>query len=294
MAPTRLIRAAGAVVWRHGSHEPEVVLVHRPRYGDWSLPKGKLDQGELSPVAAVREVREETGLQVALGVPLPEQRYEVGASDAEPRPKVVNYWAARAGDDSDLSRFEPNDEVSDARWVSISSALRKLSYPHDVQLVRRFAKAAYASSPLVLVRHAEAQSRKAWKGDDSERTLNDDGYAQTEHITALLQVYAIRRVVSSDAVRCVDSVLPFANASGARMRLDPALSEAAADPRRIHRRLGKALAGSKRVAYCSHRPVLPEMYAALGLDPIAMSPADVVVLHRAKGKIVATEHHRPE
>ncbi len=289
MEDSQPIRAAGAVVWRYGINEPEIVLIHRPRWQDWSFPKGKLDPGELTPVAAAREVREETGLAVRLGVALPEQRYGVG--DGAPRPKRVYYWAARARGDADLTGFEANGEVDEACWLPLSQARQRLSYPHDVALVDSFAQTPYKSSPLLVVRHAQARSRKAWRGDDSERTLNGSGDRQATALAPLLAAYGVRRVVSSDASRCVDTVLPFVNATGAKLRLDAALSEEATDPGRIRVRMQRALSGRSRLAICSHRLVLPDIFAALGLDPIAMSPAEAVVVHRAAGRVVAVEHH---
>lgn len=290
MAPSLPIRAAGAVVWRFGSTEPEVVLIHRPRWADWSLPKGKLDEGESTPAAAVREVWEETGLRVRLGVPLPDQHYEVG--DGQPRPKSVSYWTARPRGEADLSRFQRNDEADVACWSPLSEALQRLSYPHDAVLLETFAQTSYASSPLIVVRHAQAHNRKTWNGDDSERTLNAAGEAQAARLSPLLTAYGIRRVVSSDAVRCVDTVLPFVNADRVKLRLNTGISEDAADPARIRALMQRAIRNRRPIALCSHRPVLPEIFASLGLGSIEMSPADAVVLHRAHGHVVAVEHHR--
>lgn len=290
MTPPLPIRAAGAVVWRYGSTEPEIVLIHRPRWADWSLPKGKLDPGEAAPAAAMREVWEETGLLVRLGVPLPDQHYEVG--DGQPRPKVVSYWAARPRGDADLSRFQPNDEVDEACWLPVSQALQRLTYAHDAVMLETFAQTSYASSPLIVVRHAQAHDRQTWKGDDSERTLNAAGAAQAIGLSTLLRAYGVRRVVSSDAARCVDTVRPFVNANGVKLRLDSDISEEAADPDRVRSLLQRALSSLRPVAFCSHRQVLPEIFAALGREPTEMSPADAVVLHRTDGRVVAVEHHR--
>ncbi len=289
MDDPQLIRAAGAVVWRHGNNEPEVVLIHRPKWADWSLPKGKLDLGEPTPAAAAREVNEETGLTVRLGPALPDQHYDVG--DGAPRPKLVSYWAARARGDADLTRFEPNDEVDEARWLPLSQARQQLTYPHDAVLLESFARTSYDSSPLLVVRHAQAHSRKTWKGNDSERTLNGTGDRQAVALASLLTAYGVRRVLSSDAVRCVDTVLPFVNAASSRMRLVTALSEEASDTERIRVVMQRVLSGHGRIAICSHRLVLPDIFSALGLEPVAMSPADVVVVHRSGGRAVAVEHH---
>ncbi|MET9221218.1 NUDIX hydrolase [Streptomyces sp. NPDC088197] len=122
------VRAAGVVLWRvspyHGGIE--LALVHRPRYDDWSLPKGKLKRGEEFPAAALRETREETGLGCSLGAPLPTSRYLVDG-----RPKEVRYWAAEAWEGS----FVPNDEVDRMIWLPPSAARRRLTHDRDRPLV---------------------------------------------------------------------------------------------------------------------------------------------------------------
>jgi 8-oxo-dGTP diphosphatase len=128
------VEAAGGVVWRHAGDGVEIALVHRPRYDDWSLPKGKLDPGEGFEEAALREVEEETGMRCRLGGELGETRYR----DHKDRPKVVRYWAMES-DDGD---FQPNDEVDDLRWVSIDEAKGMLSYGFDRDLLDRFAAEA--------------------------------------------------------------------------------------------------------------------------------------------------------
>ncbi len=126
----REVRAAGALVWRrHTGGDLEVLVVHRPRYDDWSFPKGKCDGGESFEATAVREVAEETGLVVELGRDLGEVRYR----DHKDRPKVVRYWAAEAGTGS----FVPNDEVDEVRWLTLDRAGRVLSYVHDRALLDR-------------------------------------------------------------------------------------------------------------------------------------------------------------
>jgi 8-oxo-dGTP pyrophosphatase MutT (NUDIX family) len=118
-----LIEAAGGVVVRDG----QVALVHRPRYDDWTLPKGKLDRGESFEEAAVREVEEETGLRARLLRELPCTTYRVGG-----RPKIVRYWLMEVDRDGP---FAPNDETDELRWASPDEAQRLLSYEHDRELV---------------------------------------------------------------------------------------------------------------------------------------------------------------
>jgi 8-oxo-dGTP pyrophosphatase MutT (NUDIX family)/phosphohistidine phosphatase SixA len=282
----RLIRAAGCIVWRHGSKEPEIVLVHRPRWNDWSFPKGKLNRGESQLAGAIREVAEETGLVPRLGPRLPDQGYVVNGST----PKVVAYWAAQPPRDADLSTYTPNAEIDDVQWVRLSKARSWLDYPRDAELLDSFAESAYDSQPLIVVRHAHARSRKTWRTDDSDRPLKVEGIRQSQRLISLLGAYGVTRVISSDSERCVDTVLPYVNARRkVKLTLDASISEEGANRSGIRRRVGKALASHRRIAICSHRPVLPTIFETLGLEPISLEPGALVVVHRSKGKVVGTE-----
>ncbi|MET0726988.1 MAG: NUDIX hydrolase [Acidimicrobiales bacterium] len=124
----RVIEAAGGVVWRQSPRgDVQVLLVHRPRYDDWSLPKGKLEPGESHRHAALREVREETGLVCKAGAELHEVRYH----DRKGRPKRVRYWAMEPVS----GEFAPTDEVDEARWISLDSVAKLVSYPRDARVV---------------------------------------------------------------------------------------------------------------------------------------------------------------
>jgi 8-oxo-dGTP diphosphatase len=118
-----VVRAAGGLVVRDGT----VLLVHRPKYDDWSFPKGKCDDGELDEECALREVEEETGLRCELLEEVGETSYR----DGKGRPKVVRYWRMRAlaGD------FAPHDEVDEIRWVTPEAALELLSWSRDLALL---------------------------------------------------------------------------------------------------------------------------------------------------------------
>jgi 8-oxo-dGTP diphosphatase len=119
------VRAAGGLVQRD---DGRIAVVHRPRYDDWSLPKGKLDDGETWEQAALREVQEETGVRAELGEELPSDSY----TDHKGRPKTVRWWRMRAlGDDG----FSPDDEVDELRWLTPEEATGLLSYDHDRRLV---------------------------------------------------------------------------------------------------------------------------------------------------------------
>jgi 8-oxo-dGTP diphosphatase len=286
-AAAALVRAAGCVVWRFGSDEPEVLLVHRPRYDDWSFPKGKLDPGETEFAAAVREVAEETGLRVGLGPPLPDQHYSIDNG----QPKVVSYWAAMPADGADIASYQRNDEIDDLQWVTLTQASMQLTHPRDGELLESFAQSGYESSPLLIIRHGQARSRKGWHRDDSERPLKVAGKRQAEALIPLLSAYGVSSVLTSDAARCVDTVLPYVNTSKVRIRLDTALSQDHMHPAKISRQVKKAMESSKRMAVCSHRPVLPTIFEEIGIEPVALDPAGVVVVHRERGKIIAIEQY---
>ncbi|MEX2253319.1 MAG: NUDIX hydrolase [Thermoleophilaceae bacterium] len=130
MAEDEVVQAAGGVVVRDG----EVVVVHRPKYDDWSLPKGKLDAGETHEQAALREVEEETGLRCRLGHELGSTSYR----DAKDRPKVVRYWLM----DVEAGEFVVNDEVDELRWLERDDAVELLTNEHDRELVHSALSAA--------------------------------------------------------------------------------------------------------------------------------------------------------
>src|SRR5260370_945580 len=150
------VRAAGAVMWRPARNGPEVALIHRPRYDDWSFPKGKLDPDESYLVAALREVFEETGYPVLLGRRLPAQVYDVGVA-GQPRWKRVKYWAAQAADDAE---FTPNEEVDRLEWLSVPAASRRLARPPDIELLAAFSAPPVDTVPGVLLRHREGLPRQ--------------------------------------------------------------------------------------------------------------------------------------
>lgn len=284
MAPKDIL-AAGVVVFRKG---PRVLLVHRPRYDDWSFPKGKLDPGEHETAAAVREVAEETGLHVRLGPPLGSQRYPNGGG----RMKTVFYWTGRVVGDDDVSGYQVNDEIDEVAWVDVDKAFERLTYPHDEDTLREALRLRRKTQALVVLRHGAARSRKAWKHDDRLRPLVRAGLTQAQRLVPLLAAYDVTAVVSSSSTRCAQTVAPYADLTGRAPRLEDGLSEEDATAESVLGLVDELLHGDEGAVLCSHRPVLPAVFDALGLDDAQLDPAGLVVVHLRKGKVVATECHQ--
>ncbi|WNM40673.1 NUDIX hydrolase [Micromonospora halotolerans] len=196
------IRAAGGVVWRPATGGVEICLVHRPRYGDWSLPKGKLDAGEHPLRAAVREVAEETDVRAVPQVRLPTVRYR-----SEGRPKAVDYWSMRA---AAQGGFQPDTEVDEVAWFPVDEAARRVSYPHDAEVIAAFAALPPVTATVLLVRHAHAGKRGTWTGPDTGRPLDDEGWAQARALAPLVALVRPARLVSASARRCVQTLDPAA------------------------------------------------------------------------------------
>jgi len=287
---TSTVLAAGAVVWRATDDGVDVLLVHRPKYDDWSFPKGKLDPGEHVTVAAVREVAEETGLTVRLGTPLRRQQYSTGPETT----KLVHYWSARVvGDDRGADEYTPNAEIDEVRWLSLDRARDRLTYPRDADLLVEFGVSAYRSDPLVVLRHTQALPRESWSGPDRDRGLSDEGEQQARTLVSLLRAYGVRRVVSSDAERCTATVRPYADECGLQVEVDHRLSEEGLQDVSATRRIDGLLRGDEPAVVCSHRPVLPSLFEAVGVRDPGLEPGAFVVVHREHGQVRATEHHWP-
>lgn len=269
------VLAAGAVLWRPGAGGVEVALVHRPEYDDWSFPKGKLDTDETMPFAAVREIAEETGQAARLGPLLGDVRYAV----ADGR-KLVRYWAAEARG----GEFRPGDEVDELRWADPGTAAGLLSYPHDVEVLERFARIGPPASVIALVRHAKAGTRSQWDGDDALRPLSGSGREQARRLDALLGLFGPDRVVTAPPVRCRDTVVPLAERLGLPIAEEPLLGEARYwDDTAAALSCVRDLAAVPGVTVaCSQGGVIPDLVAALatGADLPGVEPDD---LHAKKG-----------
>lgn len=283
--PAKDVLAAGVVVFRPGKR---VLLVHRPRYDDWSFPKGKLDPGEHPAAAAVREVEEETGLHVRLGPPLTAQRYAVAGG----RMKSVFYWAGRVVGHDDVSGYRPNAEIDEVRWFSYDEALEQLTYEHDRDTLREARPLRRKTHPIVVLRHGEARSRKAWRQDDRLRPLVQLGRHQAQRLVPVLAAYDVTRIVSSSSARCVETVGPYADTTGWKLELEDGLTEEDATASSVVAVVDDLVAaGVEGAVLCTHRPVLPSVFDALGLADPGLAPGAMLVAHLRQGAVVATEVH---
>lgn len=312
-----VIPAAGTLPWRRRRGALEVAMVHRPKYDDWAWAKGKLDPGEDWPVAAARETREETGLEVHLGLPLPPSTYTVLDREGLPSTKEVRYWAAEVvGGSGQLE-----NEIDEVSWLDVVAAHDKLDYARDRDQLRALVRADTDGSlttwPLVVVRHAKARPRTSWRADDPLRPLDARGIAQSRALVPLLGAFGISRLVSSPSVRCVDTLRPYAASTGLPLKLREGLSEEgfATDPDRAVHHLRRAVERGRPVALCSHGPVLPTLLETLrhfvdltssdgpaadaqlsDAADLSMAKGEVLVCHVVSSgptaRIVAVERHR--
>ncbi|GAA2564111.1 NUDIX hydrolase [Pseudonocardia hydrocarbonoxydans] len=281
---TRIL-AAGAVLWRRTDTGVELALVHRPRYDDWSLPKGKLDRGESMPHAAVREIAEETGVTARLGARLTDVHYAVPEG-----PKTVRYWAAEAR----AGAFAVNAETDELRWCSPEQAGRLLSYRHDLDVLARFAETGVPDSVVLLVRHAKAGNRAQWDGPDDDRPLSGTGHEQARHLAALLPLYGPDRLASAPPLRCRATLAPFAAASGLAVADEPLLGEEGYwdDPPAGLARFHELAARPGVTVVCSQGGVIPDVVGTLtGETEVPSRKASTWVLGFTKGELRSWDHH---
>lgn len=308
----KAVYAAGAVVWRLVDGKLRILLIHRTKYRDVTLPKGKVDPGEMLAETAVREVHEETGIRVSLGIPVGVSRYHL----ASHKQKVVHYWAAEATDGAIReSTFVPNREIAALEWVSVKKARSRLSYPVDLEILDFFTNlvddGVLRTFPVIALRHAKALSRSDWDRSDAARPLTDRGRKQAKSIVGPLRAFGVRKIVTSDAVRCVETVAPLAKALDRKAVQTEKISQDAwedgtADLRSV---VGRRVRSGKAAVLCSHGPVLPGLLSeialatgtvtgsylssAADLEPAAFSVVHVSATNPGSG-IIAIETHIPK
>jgi 8-oxo-dGTP diphosphatase len=305
LAATDRIVAAGAVVTRSGANETEFLLVYRKFRDDWTFPKGKVDPGEHLLTAAVREVREETGMAVELGVPLPTQTYEIEGSL-----KDSHYWVAKklAGE------FVPNDEVTEIAWLPLAEAKEKLTYKHDREVLLA-ASNAIPTIPLIILRHTQSVKRAEWllSNDalsevDTSRPLTAVGKMQANSLVGALAAFGVSDLHSSDSRRCRDTVGPYATGRSLAVTLENTVSEEQhqTHPEKALARVIELAEKPRALVICTHRPVLPTVMEALSsiftvedetkksFDS-AFTPGTMLVYHRDAanlGHVVSVERHQ--
>jgi 8-oxo-dGTP diphosphatase len=284
------IIAAGAVVWRKSKEKyTEVVIIHRPKYNDWTFPKGKVEIGESNIAAAHREVAEETNLDTEFGVYLGEIDYFTPAGL-----KKVKYWSAKALTEK---VFHPNNEVDELKWVPITKVINELTNDTDKEIFDRFVKVNFNTKPFILLRHAKAVSRDQWQGDDQDRPLDILGENQSHRLLSTYQVFNIKQIHTSDAVRCFSTVERMAKGLSIKLEVTGKLSEDTyrKDKEKAIEYAKDLIKGDENTLICSHNPILPKMLNKLTkksdveADEQKLLPAQAWVIHRKGKEIVQVD-----
>ena len=322
VGPGAVVEAAGALVWRVRQGRLQVVLVHRPRYKDWSWPKGKLEPGEHVTTAAVREVEEEVGLEVVLGRPLPGLEYAL----ADGRQKRVRYWAAQVAGRPDRAAVQARppaehaskDEIDAVRWMDVDVARRRLTRADDREpldaLVEIFDKGRLDTRAVVVVRHGRARSRASWGKEEGTRPLTDVGRLQAKALVPVLSAFGVAEIATSPWLRCCATVDPYATAAGIDPVRHEPLTEAQHEesPEKTADVVAGVLRSGADIALCTHRPVLPTVLEVVGAHAPGrvraqlptenpyLRPGQVLVCHVARAgdvedgvRVEAVELHTP-
>jgi 8-oxo-dGTP diphosphatase len=296
------VYAAGAVLWRVEKGNLKVAVVHRSRYNDWSFAKGKVDKGETLAQTAVREIREETGLKVRLGIKLTTSKYSLPNGT----PKEVHYWAARVTDKAlASSTFKPDEEVASVEWLTPAEARKLFSYEFDALLLDEVeglhACGMLDTRPVIVLRHAKAMPRSDWMGgkavDDGKRPLLPEGIKQAQALVPLLSAFGAKRVFTSPWFRCRATVAPYAAKRRLKLIERSVFSELGnfRGPQRTAKEVKAIIAEGKGAIICAHRPSLPTILNAIAKPgdstqgealkaASALKPADFVVVHMTVGK----------
>ena len=300
------VYAAGGVMWRIAGGRLRVLVVHRDSRGDVSFPKGKIKPGEILAETAVREVHEETGIAAVLGPPVDIVAYTLPGG----RDKVVHYWSMRAKDRAVReSTFAPNREISAVEWLTPEVAFKRLTYPFDREVLEtfleQFESGAQATFPVIAVRHATATSRGDWPHADHLRPLSAKGEKQAKALAGELAAFGVRKIVSSTATRCLQTVTPLSKALGRPIAETEAISQDAWEDGLddIAGVVDQRISAGKGAVVCSHGPVLPGILSHLlssahpGLREIgSLETGAFTVAHVSKDpddlRVVAVESHR--
>lgn len=291
-----VVEAAGGVLWRDGEHGREIALVHRPRYDDWSLPKGKRKSGEALLATAVREVTEETGYVPKVGPYLGQYRYSV-TSGGRPAVKKVKYWAMQAVGGS----FEANDEVDELVWLGLDQAGVRARFPIDHKVLQAYGRLPDRTSVLLIVRNGSAV-RASRRVPAAERPLNRRGQEQAGALIPTLTALGIDTLLSTAARRCRDTLQPYAAANGVDVGIDEELRrtlDAGGDIALAAQRLLTLVAQGSRVAVCAEgaatNRLVAQLSAEAGVGGARRAPlrkGGWCLLHVGAGKLLSVE--RPD
>lgn len=316
----RIIKSAGALVWRvragqsaeqakiipTANDQIEVLLVHRPKYNDWSWPKGKRERHESLVACAVREVEEETGVVIRLGAPLTTQRYRLGSGAT----KEVHYWVGHTDVSPKALACRPPvspahpAEIDRIRWTTPSKAMKLLTRRGDRRLLEellgKLQSGQLVTKTVVFVRHAKALDRKDWTNQpESKRPLTRSGVNQALKLLPALSAWGITEVRSSPWRRCLATVAPYATLGGAELKTESVLTEDSyrQDPL-VYRQLIAAWIDTpptEPTAICIHRPTIPGIIGELAVrspnwlghkypqtDPY-LEPGALMVAHLVSG-----------
>ena len=281
------ILAAGAVLWRKGEKKKiEVLIIHRPKYDDWTFPKGKAEIGEPLIACAYREVLEETNIETAFGPYLGEVEYLT--NDGK---KKVSFWSAKVIKEKE---FNSNAEVDQLKWVEVTKVKELLTLDTDRKILEQFLRIEPDTKPLVLLRHAKAVTRDEWQGEDDDRPLDSYGQNQAKRLLAMYQVFNLEQIHSSDAVRCYDTVVAIAKGLSIKLEVTGKLSESTfkKDKEKAFDYAKDLMKLNESVLLCSHNPILPKMLNKLtkksevDADEGKLLPADGWVIHRIGKEVI--------
>ena len=281
------ILAAGAVLWcKSEKKKIEVLIIHRPKYDDWTFPKGKAEIGEPLIACAYREVLEETNIETAFGPYLGEVEYLT--NDGK---KKVSFWSAKVVKEKD---FKPNAEVDQLKWVEVTKVKEMLTLDTDRKILEQFLQIEPDTKPLVLLRHAKAVTRDEWQGEDDDRPLDSYGQNQAKRLLAMYQVFNLEQIHSSDAVRCYDTVVAIAKGLSIKLEVTGKLSESTfkKDKEKAFDYAKDLMKLNESVLLCSHNPILPKMLNKLtkksevDADEGKLLPADGWVIHRIGKEVI--------
>jgi len=285
------IQAAGTIVWRRNdSGEVEVAIIHRPKYDDWSFPKGKCEVGENSIACAHRETVEETGFEIRFKEFLGEISYL-----AEGTAKRVRYWSAKF-----LRQVGTpmQGEVDQVLWKSPNEAEELLSRESDREILKRFLATDLDSQVLILLRHAKAIAREDWQNEDLDRPLSTIGEQQAKRLISTLTPFGIGEIHSSSAVRCYETISPLARALSLEYFFTDSLTEYVftKNSARTFKYIDRLLENSDPTLVCGHNPILPqylaEKYSRQGFEisEAALKPGEAWILHHIGKEVISVDH----